>query len=78
MRGSIIKRYRKVDGRRETVFHVRYRVGTKQYSLSVGTSKKEAERILSERVSQIHGGVFSQPSRVLFSEFAKKWLEDYP
>ena len=77
MRGSIIKRYRKVDGRREAVFHVRYRIGTKQYSLSVGTSKKEAERILSERVSQIHGGIFSQPSRVLFSEFAKKWLEDY-
>jgi integrase len=77
MRGSIIKRYRKVDGRREAVFHIRYRIGARQYSLSVGTNKKEAERILSERIAQIHYGTFSQPSRVLFSEFGKKWLEDY-
>ena len=77
MRGSIIKRYRKVDGRREVVFHIRYRIGSRQYSLSVGSNKKEAERILSERIAQIHYGTFSQPSRVLFSEFGKKWLEDY-
>ncbi len=77
MRGSIIKRCRVVDGRKQTIYHIRYRIGTKQYSLSIGANKKEAERVLSERVSQIHSGTFSQPSRVLFSEFAKKWLEDY-
>ena len=77
MRGSIIKRYRIVDGRKQAVYHIRYRVGTKQYALSTGPNKKEAERVLSERVAQIHNSTFSQPSRVLFSEFSKKWLEDY-
>lgn len=77
MRGSIIKRFRVIEGAKQPVYHIRYNIGAKQYSKSIGPNKKDAERALAEIVSQIHNGSFSQPSRISFSDFAKKWLADY-
>lgn len=77
MRGSITKRCRIVEGRKQSVYHIRYRIGPKQCSRSIGPNKKEAERILAETVSGINNGTYSLPTKTTFAEFSEKWLNDY-
>lgn len=77
MRGSIDKRFRKIGGKKVPVYHIRYRVGGKQCSKSIGPNKKEAERVLSEIVAQINNGTYYQPPKTTFKEFSEKWLQDY-
>lgn len=77
MIGSVVKRYKVVSGKKSPVYHIRYRIGGRQFSRSIGPNKKEAERILSETISQVNNGSYYQPAKTTFAEFGEKWLQDY-
>lgn len=42
-----------------------------------GNARKHAEKVLAERLSQIHGGEYIEPSSMLFREFLDRWVENY-
>ncbi|MFC1809813.1 tyrosine-type recombinase/integrase, partial [Candidatus Omnitrophota bacterium] len=62
---------------KEISYSVVYRVNGKQKWESTGPNKKDAERRLSEVMSQIHQGNYLEEKRVTFGEFAKRWLREY-
>jgi len=87
-RGSIVKRcpvckWKNLVKRsseckhKEAVYVITYRIGKKQKWETVGHNKKEAERRLSEIISQINNGNYFKPTDILFKDFAFKWLEQY-
>jgi len=49
----------------------------KQQWVSVKGTKKDAERRLSELVSQIDNGIYIKPGKSTLTEFLKLWLRDY-
>ena len=67
-RGSVIKRCRicRKEGKTglrkcrhsESTYVIAYRVGRKQKWETIGPNKKEAERILAQRVSEINNGTY--------------------
>jgi integrase len=61
-------------GKRGNNYHIRYYVDGKQYWETVGPRKKDAERVLAERIRQINLGEFQILPDVTFAEFAKTWL----
>jgi len=77
MRGHIIKRYKNsysivlnlgidsVTGKR------------KQQWVSIKGTKKEAEKRLSELLTQLDTGSFMKPGKTTLSEFLERWLKDY-
>ncbi len=76
MRGSIVKRASKKDPRLYNYFAV-YRIGGKQKWENAGPNKKDAERRLSEVLSQINNGSYHKPKDILFKNFADIWIRDY-
>jgi integrase len=44
---------------------------------TIGPSKKEAERVLAERLAEIRQGNFRVLKEATFEEFARKWLREY-
>jgi integrase len=75
-RGSIHLRTWK-DGKRKS-YVVRYRDASgKAHHETVGPSKKEAERVLAERMSEINRGVYEELRQSTFGQFAERWLEEY-
>lgn len=44
---------------------------------TVGRRKKEAERVLNERMRDIHRGQYQELKAISFGDFASKWLSDY-
>lgn len=74
MRGSIVKKILK-NG--EPSYHYVVWIGDKQIWRGAGSNKKDAERLLAERITEINSGTYTQPQKILFREFAEKWLQDY-
>lgn len=55
-----------------------YRLRYKDYSRNVkAKSDREAETLLAKFIAEVERGDFTQPSKVTFKEFVKKWLENY-
>lgn len=49
----------------------------KQQWVSVKGTKKDAEKRLSELLSQLDNGIYSKPGKSTLAEFLKLWLRDY-
>lgn len=88
-RGSIIKRCpvcRKKSGRtpdhvcspQESAYYIVYRLNRKQKWEFGGYTKKDAERLLSQRVSEINNGAYREHQKTIFKDFAQIWLENCP
>ncbi len=69
MRGSIVKK-----GDR---YYIKYYVDKCQKWKAAGSNKKDAERMLTEIVHQIHGGKYYEPKPITLVEFADKWMSEY-
>ncbi|WP_134686488.1 site-specific integrase [Brevibacillus migulae] len=39
-------------------------------------TKKEAEKALTELLNQVHTGIYVEPTKMLYKEYLKQWLED--
>ncbi|AIQ29316.1 integrase [Paenibacillus sp. FSL P4-0081] len=39
-------------------------------------TKKEAEKALNELLNQVHSGAYVEPSKMLYKDYLKQWLED--
>jgi len=86
-RGSILKRCKicRRDGRsgfdkcahKEAQYIISYRVGKKQKRETIGSNKKEAEKILTQRLSEINHGTYQEACDITFNEFIDKWLDEY-
>lgn len=75
-RGSVIRRPWK-DGRRSS-YAIKYRDASgRQRMETIGTNKKEAERVLADRLSEINGGTYAKLTEATFEEFSILWLEKY-
>jgi integrase len=73
VRGSVVKRRWK-DGKRFS-YAIKYVTPDGRQKLeTVGPNKKEAERVLAERIAAISGGTYAELREATFAEFAKKWL----
>jgi hypothetical protein len=76
MRGSIIK---KPNGR----LYIVYYAGKKQKWEKVPENKhgrqtkKDAQRLLTQRINEINTGTYREIKKVTFNEFAEKWFADY-
>jgi len=68
-KGSVVKRS-------ETWYAV-YRDGGTQKWERAGSSKRNAEKLLARRMNQINGGTYQECEKILFKDFAAKWLSDY-
>jgi len=81
MRGSIVKRRSKSkkNGKPVDLYYLVYQVGQKQKWESVPPprTRKHAEKLLAERLSQVHGGTFAEQKRATFAEFKATWMEKY-
>lgn len=75
-RGGVHKRVWS-DGRRVS-WYIKY-VGPdgRQRKETVGANKREAERVLAERISAINGGTFRELREATFEEYAEKWMVEY-
>jgi len=82
MRGSIV--------RRNTGYFIVYDAGKKWdekkkqvvrkqrwEKIGVPDTRKHAEKLLSERLSELHRGDFVEPSKMTFSEFKDRWVVNY-
>ena len=49
----------------------------KQQWISVKDTKKDAEKRLSELLTQIDTGTFMKPAKTTLGEFLERWLKDY-
>ena len=89
MRGSIVKRpvKSKKDGKPIDQYYIVYDAGMKWdekkgkqtrnqkwEKLPPPNTRKHAEKLLTERLSQIHKGEFIEPKKITFGEFKEKWL----
>ena len=86
-RGSVIRRCRacRKEGKsgykrcnhKEITYVISYRVGRKQKWETIGPNKKEAEKVLAQRVSEVNNGTFYQTQEIIFNDFIDKWLDEY-
>jgi len=67
--GSIVKR--------SDIYYAVYRIGDKQKWEKVSPVKKEAEKVLAERLHDLNTNVVPEQPDILFKAFAAKWLADY-
>jgi len=67
--GSIVKR--------GNAYYIVYRFGGKQKWERIGLSRRNAEKVLVERMNLINKSAYREPKRISFADFAEKWLEDY-
>lgn len=81
MRGSIVKRQGKGRRRGKPVdlYYVVYLVGKRQKWESVPEprTRKHAEQLLAERLSEVHRGDFVEPTNITFEEFKDRWVSQY-
>ena len=81
MRGSIVKRQGKGRKRGKPVdlYYVVYQVGRRQKWEKVPEprTRKHAEQLLAERLSEVHRGDFVEPTRITFQEFKDRWVSQY-
>ena len=69
MKGSVVKKGR--------AWYCVYRVGGQQKWLKGGSTKKEAERVLTEIVNDINQGTYREIKEIGFNDFTKLWIETY-
>ena len=81
MRGSIIKRKSKsrIDGKFVDLYYVVYQIGSRQKWEAVDEprTRKHAEELLAERLSQINRGEYIEPKKTTFEEFKEVWVKKY-
>jgi integrase len=92
MRGSIVKRAgeAKKDGKPIEQYYVVYDIGLKwdekkgEYvrrqkweKVLPPNTRKHAEQLLAERLSQVHKGEFIEPTVITFRDFSDTWLKKY-
>ena len=81
MAGHIVKRTgrRKIRGKPESLYYLVYVANGKQRWETVDPprTRKRAETLLAERLSQINRGEFIEPHKTTFEEFKELWLEKY-
>jgi integrase len=77
MRGHIVKRYK-------NSYTIVLNLGTdletgkrKQQWISVKGTKKDAEKRLSELLSQVDNGIFIKPAKTTLADYLERWLKDY-
>jgi integrase len=87
-RGSIVKRCpicRKKENRipshvcltQESSFYIVYRASGKQKWEFGGYTKKDAERLLTQRLSEVNNGSYLSSTGITLNSFTDKWLEEY-
>src|SRR3989338_8545920 len=86
-RGSIYKRCRicRREGKngcapcahKEANYVIAYRVGKKQKRITIGSNRKEAEKILTQKLSEINHGTYQLAPDITFNEFIDKWLDEH-
>ena len=54
-----------------------YRDGGTQKWERVGSSKRNAEKLLAKRINQINDGTYQESEKILFEEYSLRWLADY-
>ena len=55
-----------------------YRLRYKDYSINIkAKNDTQAEKALAKFITEVEKGNFSQPSKITFEEFVKKWIENY-
>lgn len=75
-RGAVITRVWK-DGKTRS-YAIKFRDASgRQVLETIGPSKKEAERVLAERMQAVNRGTYKQLQEASFAEFAARWLIDY-
>lgn len=74
MQGAIV---RKVLKNGEPRYHCVVRIGDKQVWRFGGSTRKEAERLLSEWVADVNNGTYAKPKKIMFRDFAEEWLQNY-
>ncbi|MEW6410912.1 MAG: site-specific integrase [Candidatus Zixiibacteriota bacterium] len=62
---------------RSDTWYAVYRDGGTQRWERAGGSKRAAEKLLAKRMNQINSGTYQECEKILFEEFAAKWLSDY-
>jgi len=92
MRGSIQKRTitSRKDGKPVEQYYLVYDVGLKWNEMTgqhtrrqkwekvpPPNTRKHAEKLLAERLSQVHKGEYLEPKKITFREFKDIWLEKY-
>jgi len=92
MRGSIQKRTitSRKDGKPVEQYYLVYDVGLKWNEMTgqhtrrqkwekvpPPNNRKHAEKLLAERLSQVHKGEYLEPKKITFREFKDIWLEKY-
>ncbi|MBV9214372.1 MAG: site-specific integrase [Actinobacteria bacterium] len=75
-RGTVFK-HRWKDGRR-TSWRISYQLPNGRRKVeTVGPSKREAERVLAERLADLRSGGYRELTEATFEGFGHKWLSDY-
>ena len=81
MRGHVVKRQGKStkEGKPLTLYYIVYPVGQKQKWETVPPprTRKHAEDLLAERLTQLNRGEYVEPSRMIFGKFKDIWLTKY-
>ncbi len=88
-RGSIVKRCpicRKLKGPTpghicigpDISYYIVYRSNGKQKWEIGGRTKKEAERLLAQKLTEVNNGTYREQKKLYFGAFAQTWLEDCP
>lgn len=67
-RGSVVK---KASGN----YAIRYQVDGRRYFETIGPNKRDAERALAVRLSELQTGVWAEPTDESLAEYAERWLE---
>ena len=68
-KGSVVKR--------SGSWYAVYRDGRSQKWERAGTSKRDGEKLLTERMHQVNAGSYQEIENILFRDYAVKWLSDY-
>ena len=69
MRGSIQKKGK--------IYYVVFPFNGKRKWIRGGTTKKDAEKILAETLSEVNGGSFREIPKITFGDFADLWISSY-
>ena len=81
MRRHIVKRRGKGRRRGKPVdlYYLVYQVGQRQKWEAVPEprTRKHAEKLLTQRLQELHAGTFVEPKEITFGDFKDVWMRDY-
>ena len=82
MKGHIVKRTgkKKVKGKPESLYYIVYTLPNQKQrweTVRPPRTRERAEKLLAERLSQVHRGEFIEPKKITFSDFKDIWMEKY-